>query len=140
MLEELISPPLLNELSSTLLAVEGMYYHLSSCLLCSITIIILTRFFRPFPLYRTFSTVSGLNGNILAPNNIVRQTNGVTKGLIIAGDMPVALHSRNPNCIKFDPVTITGRTAGTIQVKPSRVSISLLIPLSIYLSLFLSFE
>jgi len=66
---------------------------------------------------RTFTTSSGLNGNILAPNNIVKQNNGVTKGLVIAGDMPTALHSQNPNCINFDPIRITGRVAGSIIFK-----------------------
>jgi hypothetical protein len=61
---------------------------------------------------RTFTVASGLRGNILAPNNVVRQNTGVTKGLIIAGDIPAALSAQNPTCTKFDPVTITGRANG----------------------------
>jgi len=61
---------------------------------------------------RTFTVASGLRGNILAPNNVVRQTTGVTKGLIIAGDIPAALSAQNPVCTKFDPVIITGRANG----------------------------
>jgi len=60
---------------------------------------------------RTFTTSTGLNGNILAPANTVSQNNGVTRGLIIAGNIPSAIHAQSPNCQKFAPVTITGKTA-----------------------------
>jgi len=60
---------------------------------------------------RTLSIPSGLNGNILAPYNTITQTSGVTRGLVVAGDVTAFLHAQNPNCKKFNSVVITVKSS-----------------------------
>eukprot|EP01119_Soliformovum_irregulare_P013766 TRINITY_DN36_c0_g1_i4.p1 TRINITY_DN36_c0_g1~~TRINITY_DN36_c0_g1_i4.p1 ORF type:complete len:720 (+),score=164.52 TRINITY_DN36_c0_g1_i4:42-2162(+) len=60
---------------------------------------------------RTINTSNGVNGHIFAPANILRQPAGVTYGLVIAGDIPIARQNNKPDCINFRDVTIETRLA-----------------------------
>jgi len=64
---------------------------------------------------RVITLLTGIAGSILAPNNIYKQTNGVTKGLVIVGDVVAVVQSNLPNCDKFDPVVISALTRARIQ-------------------------
>jgi len=70
---------------------------------------------------RTINIQTEVGGNILAPNNIYTQINGVTKGLVIVGDVTAVVQNNLPNCAKFDPVVISARTRARIEGhSPSR--------------------
>jgi len=60
---------------------------------------------------RTITANNGVNGHIFAPNNIFYQEIGVTYGLVIAGDIPLAKQNNKPNCKNFRDVTITSELA-----------------------------
>jgi len=64
---------------------------------------------------RVINLLTEVAGSILAPNNIYHQTNGVTKGLVIVGDVTAVIQSNLPNCDKFDPVVISAITRARIQ-------------------------
>jgi len=60
---------------------------------------------------RTINTSNGVNGHIFAPRNILSQPAGVTYGLVIAGDIPIARQNNKPQCNNFRDVTIESRLA-----------------------------
>eukprot|EP01119_Soliformovum_irregulare_P013765 TRINITY_DN36_c0_g1_i3.p1 TRINITY_DN36_c0_g1~~TRINITY_DN36_c0_g1_i3.p1 ORF type:complete len:713 (+),score=226.68 TRINITY_DN36_c0_g1_i3:888-3026(+) len=60
---------------------------------------------------RTINTSNGVNGHIFAPRNIFNQPAGVTYGLVIAGDIPIARQNNKPQCNNFKNVTIESRLA-----------------------------
>jgi len=60
---------------------------------------------------RTISTTNGVNGHIMAPQNSLNQPSGVTYGLVIAGDIPVAKQNNKPDCKNFRDVVISSRLA-----------------------------
>jgi len=64
---------------------------------------------------RVITLLTGIGGNLLAPNNIYSQSNGVTKGLVIVGDVTNMVQSNLPRCTKFDPVVISAHTRQRIQ-------------------------
>jgi len=64
---------------------------------------------------RTISTTNGVAGHVFAPNNIFSQPAGVTYGLVIAGDIPIAKQQNKPNCQNFNPVTVTTKLKQAIQ-------------------------
>lgn len=59
---------------------------------------------------RLITVSSGVNGNILAPNNQFVQTGGVTSGLIIVADIQYISSAENPNCNAFQPFDIVVKT------------------------------
>jgi len=58
---------------------------------------------------RWINVTTGIGGNILAPNNILYQTNGVTRGLVVVGDVKATVQNNKPNCKNFDPIVIIGK-------------------------------
>jgi len=64
---------------------------------------------------RVINLLTEIAGNLLAPNNIYHQTNGVSKGLVIVGDVTAVVQSNLPNCLKFDDVVISARTRARIE-------------------------
>jgi len=67
---------------------------------------------------RTIEIQTEVGGNILSPNNIFHQTNGVTKGLVIVGDVTAVVQNNLPICNKFDPVIISAHTRDRINGNP----------------------
>jgi hypothetical protein len=63
---------------------------------------------------RYVNVTTGIGGNILAPNNILYQTNGVTRGLVVFGDVQATVQNNKPNCQHFDAIVIVGKTNGDI--------------------------
>eukprot|EP01119_Soliformovum_irregulare_P003808 TRINITY_DN1486_c0_g1_i1.p1 TRINITY_DN1486_c0_g1~~TRINITY_DN1486_c0_g1_i1.p1 ORF type:complete len:988 (-),score=258.55 TRINITY_DN1486_c0_g1_i1:17-2980(-) len=63
---------------------------------------------------RTISASNGVNGHIFAPRNIFKQSAGVTYGLVIAGDIPIARQNNKPQCNNFrNAINETQLSVGT---------------------------
>jgi len=62
---------------------------------------------------RTITANNGVAGHILSPQNTYSQSQGVTYGILIVGNVLQARQNNKPNCIYFSPVTIS-----TIIVEP----------------------
>jgi len=55
---------------------------------------------------RIVNVDSGVNANILAPTNTVQQNGGVTRALVIAGDITLWKSGTNPSCSDFQTFDI----------------------------------
>eukprot|EP01119_Soliformovum_irregulare_P010879 TRINITY_DN267_c0_g3_i1.p1 TRINITY_DN267_c0_g3~~TRINITY_DN267_c0_g3_i1.p1 ORF type:complete len:694 (-),score=174.65 TRINITY_DN267_c0_g3_i1:43-1989(-) len=56
---------------------------------------------------RTVSANNGVNGHLLAPGNTYSQTQGVTYGNLVVGNVAASRQNALPQCTKFNPVVIT---------------------------------
>jgi len=73
---------------------------------------------------RLITVSSGVNGNILAPNNQFVQTGGVTSGLVIVQDIQYISSAENPNCNAFKPFDIVVMTPQNGQKRLANVHLS----------------
>jgi len=64
---------------------------------------------------RVINANNGVAANILAPNAQYKQTQGVTYGKVIVGDVIEARQNNKPNCIDFSAVTITQKNLKPVQ-------------------------
>eukprot|EP01119_Soliformovum_irregulare_P024824 TRINITY_DN8_c0_g1_i1.p1 TRINITY_DN8_c0_g1~~TRINITY_DN8_c0_g1_i1.p1 ORF type:complete len:764 (-),score=216.99 TRINITY_DN8_c0_g1_i1:131-2422(-) len=64
----------------------------------------------------TITANNGVAGNILAPNSNYIQSQGVTYGKVIVGNVTEARQNNKPNCIDFRNVQITNKVVKPVQL------------------------
>jgi choice-of-anchor A domain-containing protein len=73
---------------------------------------------------RTISGDTGVAGHILAPQNTFTQSQGVTYGIVVAGNVTASRQNNKPNCLTFRPVVISTRILKAIRVGDTNVYVA----------------
>jgi len=73
---------------------------------------------------RTITSTSGVVGNVLSPSNTFSQTGGVTRGIVIASDIPNYLSGTNPDCESFLPFEIIVQVNGQADAGSSQIPVA----------------
>jgi len=60
---------------------------------------------------RTISVQTEVNGNILAPHNILDQTGGVVEGKVVVGNVAIALQVNKPDCTHPSTTTVNSQSS-----------------------------
>jgi len=73
---------------------------------------------------RTIFANTGVSGNILAPRNSYSQTQGVTYGMVVVGNVIAARQNNKPNCLNFNSVLVSSKILKTINIGDTQVVVA----------------
>jgi len=73
---------------------------------------------------RVIQGQTGVAGHILAPRNTYNQTNGVTYGLVIVGNVANARQNNKPNCATFRAVTLSTKVVEAVKLGDTTIYVA----------------